>query len=78
MATWNVYAKVPSGSLQNWLRPEGQPPSDLYVIGLQEIDDDRQAYVRYQPYRENLWCEIVQKTLEATGEHVVKVRLSMR
>lgn len=64
---------MPSGSLKDWLRPADSALADLYVVGLQEIDDDPGAYIRHNPFRQGLWTEIVQKSLEAGGQPVVKV-----
>ncbi|KAI8454243.1 Endonuclease/exonuclease/phosphatase [Phakopsora pachyrhizi] len=77
VGTWNVYGKQPTESLQEWLMPEEERDdgADIYVICLQEIDDTSEAYIRYTPFRENHWCEVVHKTLESRHENqrVIKV-----
>jgi len=75
VCTWNVYGKQPVESLQDWIIPDPtRDKSDLYVICLQEIDDTPEAYIRYTPQRENLWCEVTQKSIESTGlQKVIKV-----
>ncbi|KNZ57212.1 hypothetical protein VP01_220g1 [Puccinia sorghi] len=75
VCTWNVFGKQPVESLQDWIIPDPtRDKSDLYVICLQEIDDTPEAYIRYTPQRENLWCEVTQKSIESTGlQKVIKV-----
>ncbi|PLW23058.1 hypothetical protein PCANC_08611 [Puccinia coronata f. sp. avenae] len=75
VCTWNVFGKQPVESLQDWIVPDPTThKSHLYVICLQEIDDTPEAYIRYTPQRENLWCEVAQKSIESMGtQKVIKV-----
>ncbi|MBW0471563.1 hypothetical protein O181_011278 [Austropuccinia psidii MF-1] len=75
IGTWNVAGKQPVESLQDWIVPNDQlHKSDLYIICLQEIDNSSEAFVRYTPFRENFWCEVVHKSIESTGtQKVIKV-----
>ncbi|OQV19290.1 Inositol polyphosphate 5-phosphatase OCRL-1 [Hypsibius exemplaris] len=63
LATWNVNGQSPSAteSLEPWLTACTPETPTFYVIGFQELDLDKRAYVIETSLREQEW----QRTLEA-------------
>ncbi|KAF7729407.1 hypothetical protein EC973_004386 [Apophysomyces ossiformis] len=61
VGTWNVHGSLPDGSLSKWilgtLRTEDGKlfEPDFFVIGLQEMETDTGAYIRYDPAKETAW-----------------------
>ncbi|KAG1103661.1 hypothetical protein G6F39_001752 [Rhizopus arrhizus] len=68
VGTWNVHGSLPNASLKEWLQGTGHP--DFYVIGLQEMETNTEAYIRYDPTKENAW---VQGILDTLGDDYYKV-----
>ncbi|XP_067350664.1 inositol polyphosphate 5-phosphatase K isoform X2 [Channa argus] len=66
MVTWNVATAEPPEDLTSLLYLDVQPPTDLYVIGLQEVNA---APVRFisDLLMEDSWSHIFMKTLSPSG-----------
>lgn len=49
---------------------------DLFVGRLQEMESGKDAYVRYDPAKENAWVKAIFKALGDKSEEYYKVRFS--
>ncbi|KAG0165854.1 hypothetical protein DFQ30_007914 [Apophysomyces sp. BC1015] len=69
VGTWNVHGSLPDESLSKWtlgtLKLENGKPfdPDFYVIGLQEMETDTGAYLRYDPTKETAWVNAILASL---------------
>jgi phosphatidylinositol-bisphosphatase len=61
VGTWNVNGKLSSEDLGAWLLGGGD--TDLYVIGLQEVDLSAEAFLLNESTRESLWTASVESCL---------------
>ena len=68
--TWNVNGQSPRSHepLEPWLTNfEGQP--HFYVVGFQELDLDKRAYVYEASIREVEWLKVVENSLSRKGRY---------
>lgn len=76
IGTFNVNGQSPVESLRPWLcSPEAlATPSDLIVLGFQELDLSTEALlITSTTLREDLWCEALMRDLAELGDQYVKV-----
>ncbi|KAG2196876.1 hypothetical protein INT46_006055 [Mucor plumbeus] len=79
VGTWNVHGSLPTSSLKNWLQgtltsDDGTPfDPDFYIIGLQEMETNTEAYIRYDPTKENAWVKAIIESLKDGGKDYYKV-----
>ncbi|GAB5588489.1 hypothetical protein Unana1_03389 [Umbelopsis nana] len=76
--TWNVHGSTPDESLAPWLlgnatEDEKAIEPDMYIVGLQEMDLSTEAYLVYDPARENAWCEAVMQGLGNRAQKYTKL-----
>ncbi|KAI1286655.1 Inositol polyphosphate 5-phosphatase OCRL [Halotydeus destructor] len=76
VGTWNVNGQYPSASLgEAWLACDPEPP-DMYVIGFQELDLSKEAYLFTDSPREEEWYQACRHGLHPkTTNGYVKVKL---
>ncbi|KAI0240801.1 Inositol polyphosphate 5-phosphatase OCRL [Lamellibrachia satsuma] len=68
--TWNVNGQPPTESLHNWLQPrEDMDPPDVYVIGFQELDLSKNAYI-FDSVREEEWYKKVCDSLHSKAQYI--------
>ncbi|KAJ3324931.1 hypothetical protein HDV06_005519 [Boothiomyces sp. JEL0866] len=71
--TWNVAGEPAAESLKPWLY-DGQVNSpELYVLGFQEVDLSTEAYLMYDPLKEQEWSAAVERALILHREKYVKI-----
>ncbi|XP_055345487.1 inositol polyphosphate 5-phosphatase OCRL-like [Paramacrobiotus metropolitanus] len=74
VTTWNVNGQLPpreADALDAWLRPPPdcpQPPH-FYIIGFQELDLDKRAYVLETSLKEQEWRRAVTASLKRMGDY---------
>ena len=76
IGTFNVNGQSPVESLRPWLCGPEAPtsPSDLIVLGFQELDLSTEALlITSTTLREDLWCEALMRDLAELGDQYVKV-----
>ncbi|KAI9486626.1 MAG: Endonuclease/exonuclease/phosphatase [Benjaminiella poitrasii] len=79
VGTWNVHGSLPTSSLKDWLQgtltiEDGHTiDPDFYVIGLQEMETNTEAYIRYDPAKENAWVKGIIDSLPNNGEDYYKI-----
>ncbi|OBZ82545.1 Type II inositol 1,4,5-trisphosphate 5-phosphatase [Choanephora cucurbitarum] len=80
VGTWNVHGSLPNSSLKTWLQgtlktKDGQviEKPDFYIIGLQEMETNTEAYIRYDPTKENAWVKAIIDSLVDNGKDYYKV-----
>ncbi|OAD08897.1 hypothetical protein MUCCIDRAFT_117152, partial [Mucor lusitanicus CBS 277.49] len=79
VGTWNVHGSLPTTSLKTWLQgtlkaDDGSSfDPDFYVIGLQEMETNTEAYIRYDPAKENAWVKAIIDSLKDGGKDYYKV-----
>ncbi|CDH48521.1 domain-containing protein [Lichtheimia corymbifera JMRC:FSU:9682] len=71
--TYNVHGRLPTMTLKPWLAANANFDPDFYVIGLQEMESGKDAYVRYDPAKENAWVKAIFKALGDKSEEYYKV-----
>ncbi|KAI8339909.1 Endonuclease/exonuclease/phosphatase [Chlamydoabsidia padenii] len=65
VGTWNVHGSLPTESLSTWLLGASKDDGsntiepDFYVIGLQEMETNTEAYLYHDPTKENIWVQAV-------------------
>ncbi|KAL7748627.1 hypothetical protein RI367_006038 [Sorochytrium milnesiophthora] len=53
IGTWNLGGQLPDQNLAGWLLANGQQSlPDVFVLGFQEVDNSKEAYLYYDPSRE--------------------------
>ncbi|GFS41274.1 type II inositol 1,4,5-trisphosphate 5-phosphatase [Nephila pilipes] len=73
MGTWNVNGLSPKEQLKDWLAVDSEPP-DFYVVGFQELDLSKEAYVFTDTPKEEEWLEAVKQGLSTdTNYKMVKL-----
>ncbi|ORX75901.1 DNase I-like protein [Anaeromyces robustus] len=73
IGTWNVNGKNPDCSLNEWLNSYKYKTPDIYVIGLQEMDLSKEAYIVTNNERESLWCQRIEEGINTSSKKYVKV-----
>ncbi|CEG64842.1 hypothetical protein RMATCC62417_01751 [Rhizopus microsporus] len=79
VGTWNVHGSLPTSSLSEWLQgtlktKDGKKVDpDFYIIGLQEMETNTEAYIRYDPTKENAWVKAIISSLKDEGKDYYKV-----
>ncbi|XP_040569840.1 inositol polyphosphate 5-phosphatase OCRL [Lepeophtheirus salmonis] len=73
--TWNVNDQLPptDGSMSDWLAGDIEPP-DIYVVGFQELDLSKEAFVFNECPKEDIWDDAVTSTLNSNAKFT-KVKL---
>ncbi|TNN28192.1 Phosphatidylinositol 4,5-bisphosphate 5-phosphatase A [Liparis tanakae] len=71
IVTWNVATAEPPEDVTSLLQLDGQPPTDLYVIGLQEVNASPVRFIS-DLLVEDAWSHVFMDTLGPRG--FVKVR----
>ncbi|XP_057176688.1 inositol polyphosphate 5-phosphatase K isoform X1 [Triplophysa rosa] len=66
MVTWNVGTAEPPADVRSLLQLDLHPATDLYVIGLQEVNAAPARYVSDLIY-EDSWCRLLMDTLAPNG-----------
>ncbi|CAK8672370.1 unnamed protein product [Clavelina lepadiformis] len=66
--TWNVNGQYPPDSLIEWTAYDKDPP-DIYVIGFQELDLSKEAFVFAESSREDEWRKIAEVSLHPKAEY---------
>lgn len=70
---------MPTSSLSEWLQgtlktKDGKNVDpDFYIIGLQEMETNTEAYIRYDPTKENAWVKAIISSLKDEGKDYYKV-----
>jgi len=73
VGTWNVNGQSPAEPLSGWLAGDQDPP-DIYVIGFQELDLSKEAFVFLESPKEEEWSRAVAAGLHPAATYVM-VRL---
>lgn len=69
--TWNVNGQPPTESLHNWLQPrEDMQPPDIYIIGFQELDLSKNAYIFTDSVREDEWYKKIRNSLHSKAQYI--------
>ncbi|XP_051973834.1 inositol polyphosphate 5-phosphatase K-like isoform X2 [Xyrauchen texanus] len=66
MVTWNVGAAKPPADLKSLLQLDSQPATDLYVIGLQEVNSSPLRYIS-DLIADDSWSHLLMDTLAPKG-----------
>ncbi|KAG9122408.1 hypothetical protein FRC07_001217, partial [Ceratobasidium sp. 392] len=75
VGTFNVNGQQPMEPLRSWLCSSNpaDPPSDLIVVGFQELDLSAEALlISSTTFREDIWCEALMRDLAELGDQYVK------
>ncbi|KAI8973493.1 Endonuclease/exonuclease/phosphatase [Mycotypha africana] len=79
VGTWNVHGSLPTSSLKDWLQntlktDDGKAVDpDFYIIGLEEMETNTEAYIRYDPTKENAWVKAIIESLKDGGNDYYRV-----
>jgi len=73
IGTWNVNGRNPDCSLKEWLNSYKNKTPDIYVIGLQEMDLSKEAYIVNNNEKENQWCEKIEEGINTANKKYVKI-----
>ncbi|XP_051540879.1 inositol polyphosphate 5-phosphatase K-like isoform X2 [Myxocyprinus asiaticus] len=75
MVTWNVGTAEPPANLKSLLQLDSQPATDLYVIGLQEVNSTPVRYIS-DLIADDSWSHLLMDTLAPKGYiKVISVRM---
>ncbi|XP_065146856.1 inositol polyphosphate 5-phosphatase K isoform X1 [Paramisgurnus dabryanus] len=66
MVTWNVGTAEPPADVRSLLQLDSNPSTDLYVIGLQEVNAAPVKYIT-DLVNEDSWCHLLMDTLAPNG-----------
>lgn len=75
--TWNVNGREPQEDLGPML-PESCSKTDIFVLGLQEIDRRAEAYMYNISAREQLWSEAVERTMNSKYPEVKYRKVALK
>ncbi|OUM69912.1 hypothetical protein PIROE2DRAFT_37867, partial [Piromyces sp. E2] len=73
IGTWNVNGRNPDCSLKEWLNSYKNKAPDIYVIGLQEMDLSKEAYIVSNNEKENQWSEKIEEGINTSSKKYVKI-----
>ncbi|ORX35824.1 DNase I-like protein [Piromyces finnis] len=73
IGTWNVNGRDPECSLKGWLNSYKHKIPDIYVIGLQEMDLSKEAYIVSNNEKENHWSEKIEEGINSLNKKYVKI-----
>jgi len=73
IGTWNVNGRNPDCSLKEWLNSYKNKTPDIYVIGLQEMDLSKEAYIVSNNEKESQWSEKIEEGINTYNKKYVKI-----
>jgi hypothetical protein len=73
IGTWNVNGRNPDCSLKMWLNSYKNKTPDIYVIGLQEMDLSKEAYIITNNEKETMWCEKIEEGINTMNKKYIKI-----
>ncbi|KAF9928423.1 hypothetical protein FBU30_002381 [Linnemannia zychae] len=75
VGTWNVNGRNASQNLSSWLKVEGEPQPDIYVLCFQELDLSPEAYIVFDGSKEEEWARAIADSLGTGYKKIVSKQL---